>query len=82
MLFKLVATAFFKLLKELWRPRGSLHLVAVIKKGMRIGRLRALESLLDVLQVVGHSLFVEVVDDKSFAARRSTLHLHHTIFDV
>ena len=35
-----------------------------------------------MLQIVGHSLTVEMVDDQSFTSGSCTLHLHHTVFDI
>ena len=48
---------------------------------MRIRGLSAFKGGLNMLQIVGYCLTVEVVDDQSFTAGSSTLHLHNTITD-
>ena len=41
-----------------------------------------LKSLFDVTKIICHRSLVEMIDDQPLAARSSTLHLHHTIFNI
>ena len=44
--------------------------------------MRPFESVLDMFQIVGDGLAVEMVDDQSFATGGSALHLHHPIAHI
>ena len=63
MLLELVAPPLLKLLEKRGRPSGISHLVTVIKEGVRVGGMGALEGFLYMVKIIRHSALVEVVDD-------------------
>ena len=82
MVFQPVATTLVELLEERRSPGSIGHLIAVVEEGVGIRRMGTLKGILNMLQIVGHSLTVEMVDDQSFTSGSCTLHLHHTVFDI
>ena len=75
MLAQVVATPFLELVKEGRSPVGFIHLVAVVEESMRIGDSRFCKSFFETVQIVFHSLTVEVVDNPPLATRSCSFHL-------
>ena len=74
-ILQFISVIFLEFCQEVRSPVGAIHFVAVIEEGMRIWSLRCNEGAVDVLQIIGHSCRVEVVDNVSFSSRSGTLHL-------
>ena len=75
-----ISTPFLKLLEQIRGVIGFRHLVAVVEEGVGVGRMSALESLLDVLEIVADGHLVEVVYHQSGSARCCAFHPHHPEF--
>ena len=74
MLFQLIAPALLELLKDRRCPVGSIDLVAVVEESVWIGNVIVCKSLLETLQIVLHSLGIEMVDHPPFSTRCSPIH--------
>ena len=75
LILQFVSVIFLEFRQEVRRPVGAIYLVAVIEEGMRIWSLRCHEGAVDVLQIIGHSSRIEMVDNVSLSSRCGTLHL-------
>ena len=75
LVFQPIAPAAGKFLEEGRGPVGTIHLVAVVEKGMREGGVALQEGLFDVLQVVRHGGRVEMIDHIALSTGGCPLHL-------